>query len=107
MIQEEFKVIPFPNSTRHGSGNGGGDDMNSRVTRVETIIESQKQLIIDIHEDIRGIRADIQQFDKNTTGELRNVERRLVDKAEENHKWVIALIISSILVPILLSLVTK
>jgi len=86
-----------------GGGNGGGGDMNSRLTRLETMMESQLQLNRDIREEMRGIRSDIQ----NTNSELKNVERRFLDKVDENHKWVVALIISSILVPMLLALVAK
>ena len=88
--------------SKHGGGGGGGD-MNSRITRIETMMESQLQLNRDIREEMRGIRSDIQ----NTNSELKKVERRFLDKVDENHKWVIALIVSSILVPMLLALVAK
>ncbi|HGO4163079.1 TPA: hypothetical protein ACK1B7_004416 [Serratia marcescens] len=70
--------------------------MNERLTRIETVAANQEKLIDDIRLDMRGIRDDI-----------RGLERRIVDKMDENHKWVIGLIISSILVPLLIALVTK
>ncbi|MDU4126511.1 hypothetical protein [Pantoea sp.] len=87
----------------HGGGNGGGGDMNTRVTRIEAMMEAQLQLNRDIREEMRGIRSDI----KSTGSEFKNSERRLLDKIDENHKWVTGLIISSILIPLLIALVTK
>ncbi|CCK17719.1 hypothetical protein BN136_3729 [Cronobacter universalis NCTC 9529] len=34
-------------------------------------------------------------------------ERRLGDKIEENQKWLVGLIVSSIIVPLLIALITK
>ncbi|EMN3921296.1 hypothetical protein TUM17580_31830 [Citrobacter farmeri] len=79
-----------------GSGDGGGDDLAIRITKLEIIIENQQSLMKDIKEDMRGIRSDIQV-----------TERRLIDKIDENHKWVMGMIISSIIVPLLIALVTK
>lgn len=79
-----------------GGGDGGGGNMNERLTRIETVAANQEKLIDDIRLDMRGIRDDIH-----------GLERRIVDKMDENHKWVIGLIISSILVPLLIALVTK
>lgn len=87
---------PFAHTTEHGGTGGGGSDLDNRITRIETIIENQQQLMVDLRSDMRGIRSDIQ-----------GLERRLIDKADENHKWVIGLIISSILIPLLIALVTK
>ncbi|MDU6388651.1 MAG: hypothetical protein E6562_08675 [Pantoea sp.] len=87
----------------HGGGNGGGGDMNIRITRIEAMMEAQLQLNRDMRQEMRGIRSDIQ----SASSEFKNSERRLLDKIDENHKWVTALIISSILVPLLIALVTK
>lgn len=88
----------------HGGGNGGGGgDMSIRITRIEALMESQLQLNRDLREEMRGIRSDIQ----GVSSEFKNSERRLLDKIDENHKWVTALIVSSILVPLLIALVTK
>lgn len=70
--------------------------MNSRMTRIEVIAENQERLIEETRLELRGVRDDI-----------RNVERRIIDKMDENHKWVIGLIISSILIPLFVALVTK
>lgn len=80
----------------HSGGSGGGGDMNGRMTRIEVITEIQGKKIENTQTELRGIRDDIL-----------NVERRIIDKMDENHKWVIGLIISSILVPLFIALVTK
>ncbi|WNJ77787.1 hypothetical protein RJE46_14215 [Cedecea neteri] len=83
-------------SFEHGGGSGGGGDMNNRITRIEALLENHQQLAKDIRDDMRGIRSDVQ-----------GLERRLIDRMEENHKWVVGLIISSILIPLFIALVTK
>lgn len=92
-----------PPHTPTGSGNGGGSDMNSRMTRIETIAENQSKLISDIRNEMIAIRGD-----------MHGLERRIIDKmdenrdkASENQKWLIGLLISSILVPLFIALVTK
>ncbi|WP_130993767.1 hypothetical protein [Klebsiella variicola] len=71
-------------------------NMRERIVRVEPVLESHEKIMADIRADLRGIRTDIQ-----------NIEKRVVDKMDENHKWLVGLIISSILVPLLIALVTK
>lgn len=99
---------PFPNSEfapigieeseepAHGGGNGGGSDMNSRMTRIETIAANQEKLISETRKELIGIRGD-----------MHGMERRLADKMDENQKWLIALMISAILAPLFIALVTK
>lgn len=99
---------PFPNSEfapigiedseepAHGGGNGGGSDMNSRMTRIETIAANQEKLISETRQEMIGIRGD-----------MHGMERRLADKMDENQKWLIALMISAILAPLFIALVTK
>ncbi|EEC7403945.1 TPA: hypothetical protein HL349_13685 [Escherichia coli] len=77
--------------------------MNSRMTRIETIAENQSKLISDIRNEMIAIRGD-----------MHGLERRIIDKmdenrdkASENQKWLIGLLISSILVPLFIALVTK
>ncbi|EPJ3121805.1 hypothetical protein H4H29_003632 [Escherichia coli] len=99
---------PFPNSEfapigiedseepAHGGGSGGGSDMNSRMTRIETIAANQEKLISETRKELIGIRGD-----------MHGMERRLADKMDENQKWLIALMISAILAPLFIALVTK
>lgn len=99
---------PFPNSEfapigiedseepAHGGGYGGGSDMNSRMTRIETIAANQEKLISETRKELIGIRGD-----------MHGMERRLADKMDENQKWLIALMISAILAPLFIALVTK
>ena len=74
---------------RYGSGGGGDDELEKRVSRIETIIE-------DIRDDLKEIKSEIQSS-----------ERRLTTKINDDNKWVISLIVSSILIPLLIALVTK
>ncbi|HIC9029148.1 TPA: hypothetical protein ACW7Z2_000531 [Citrobacter freundii] len=80
----------------HGGGDGGGSDMNSRMTRIETIADNQEKLISETRKEMIGIRGD-----------MHGMERRLADKMDENQKWLIALMISAILAPLFIALVTK
>lgn len=79
-----------------GGGEGGGSGMNERMTRIETIAENQEKLISETRNEMIGIRSDIH-----------GLERRILDKMDENQKWLIALLISAILAPLFIALVTK
>ncbi|MFH2237318.1 hypothetical protein [Citrobacter freundii] len=83
------------NTTTSG-GDGGGSDMNGRMTRIETIANNHEKLISDTRQEMIGIRGD-----------MHGMERRLADKMDENQKWLIALMISAILAPLFIALVTK
>lgn len=77
-------------------GGGGGGDMHDRITRIETVAENQEKLISDTRADLRGIRSD-----------MKSMENRIVDKMDENQKWLVGLLVSAILVPLFIALVTK
>ncbi|MFG0516895.1 hemolysin XhlA [Kluyvera intermedia] len=51
-IESEIKA---PHTNRHGSGNGGGDDMQGRVARLEADIEYIKRDIAEVKTDIKAI----------------------------------------------------
>lgn len=70
--------------------------MNERIARLEAIEVTNSRLLSEIKQEISKNNASIT-----------NLERRVIDKVDENQKWLVALIISSILVPLLLALVTK
>ncbi|QGU13018.1 hypothetical protein GNG26_10115 [Leclercia sp. J807] len=70
--------------------------MNERMTRIETIAENQEKLISETRNEMIGIRGD-----------MHGLERRIIDKMDENQKWLIALLISAILAPLFIALVTK
>ncbi|URR14348.1 hypothetical protein LT980_07080 [Citrobacter portucalensis] len=97
-----------PHYTAHGGGNGGGgESMNNRVTRLETVYEQQQKTLMEIRDDLRSMRNDVISFERSSKGDSKELERRLIDKMDENHKWVMGLIISSIIVPLLVALLTK
>jgi len=85
-----------PAAPSHGGGDGGGSDMSSRITRIETIAVNHEKLISETRKEMIGIRGD-----------MHGMERRLADKMDENQKWLIALMISAILAPLFIALVTK
>jgi hypothetical protein len=40
-------------------------------------------------------------------GDIKSMENRIVDKMDENQKWLVGLLVSAILVPLFIALVTK
>lgn len=42
----------------HGDGNGGGDDMQARVAKLESDVEHIKNSLKEIKEDVREIKRD-------------------------------------------------
>ena len=88
-------MADYPRFNGRGGG-GGGVDMHDRLTRIETVAENQEKLISDTRADLRGIRSD-----------MKSMENRIVDKMDENQKWLVGLLVSAILVPLFIALVTK
>lgn len=88
-------MADYPKFKNRGGGGGGGD-MNDRITRIETVAENQEKLISETRADLRGIRSD-----------MKSMENRIVDKMDENQKWLVGLLVSAILVPLFIALVTK
>ncbi|WP_046688428.1 hypothetical protein [Serratia ureilytica] len=70
--------------------------MNDRIARIEAVAENQEKLISETRAELRGIRSD-----------MKATENRIVDKMDENQKWLVGLLISAILVPLFIALVTK
>lgn len=91
----------------HGDGGSGGGSMDNRVTRLETVYEQQQKTLMEIRDDLRSMRNDVISFERSSRGDSKELERRLIDRIDENHKWVMGLIISSIIVPLLVALLTK
>lgn len=88
-------LADYPRFNSRGGGGGGGD-MHDRITRIEAVAENQEKLISDTRADLRGIRSD-----------MKSMENRIVDKMDENQKWLVGLLVSAILVPLFIALVTK
>lgn len=88
-------MADYPRFNGRGGGGGGGD-MHDRITRIEAVAENQEKLISDTRADLRGIRSD-----------MKSMENRIVDKIDENQKWLVGLLVSAILVPLFIALVTK
>lgn len=43
---------------KHGGGNGGGDDMQARVAKLESDVEHMKNTLKEIKDDVREIKRD-------------------------------------------------
>ncbi|EKN4724145.1 hypothetical protein GNO67_004261 [Yersinia enterocolitica] len=70
--------------------------MRERVARLEAIDERNTQTFSEI-------KSELKSLNQNVGG----IERRIIDKMDENQKWLVGLLVSSILVPLLIALVTK
>ncbi|HBR2823412.1 hemolysin XhlA family protein [Klebsiella pneumoniae] len=70
--------------------------MKEIMTRIDMVAENQEKLIADTRSDLRGIRSD-----------MKSMENRIIDKMDENQKWLVGLLVSAILVPLFIALVTK
>ena len=88
-------MADYPKFKNRGGGGGGGD-MNDRITRIEAVAENQEKLISETRTDLRGISSD-----------MKSMENRIIDKMDENQKWLVGLLVSAILVPLFIALVTK
>jgi len=73
-----------------------GRIMNDKIIKVESVLDSHEKLMAEIRSELKAIRSDM----------LHN-QNRIVDKIDENQKWLVAMIVSSILIPLLIALVTK
>ncbi|EPM0074491.1 hemolysin XhlA family protein [Citrobacter freundii] len=59
VANEEFSV----HNLKHGNGNGGGDDMQSRVARLESDVEYIKRDIAEIKSDIKSIDSRLSEIE--------------------------------------------
>ncbi|EMW2143356.1 hypothetical protein AAEQ23_002614 [Enterobacter hormaechei] len=53
--------------------------------------------------NIRGIESELKSINQN----LSSMENRFIDKIDDNQKWLVGLLVSAILVPLFIALVTK
>lgn len=92
-------MADYPKYKWHGGGNGGdGGDMytHERLARLEAIDELRERNIQNIESELKSINHN-----------LASMEKRFIDKADENQKWLVGLLVSAILVPLFIALVTK
>lgn len=73
-----------------------GEKMNNKINGVVDVGEKQESPTPGEPAELGGIGADI-----------KSMENRIVDKMDENQKWLIGLLVSAILVPLFIALVTK
>ncbi|EAB6961515.1 hypothetical protein LDU59_003899 [Salmonella enterica] len=92
--------IYFGDFPKHGGGGSGGDggDMytRERLARLEATDELRER-------NIRGIESELKSINQN----LSSMEKRFIDKIDDNQKWLVGLLVSAILVPLFIALVTK
>nr|EKY0739966.1 hypothetical protein [Citrobacter koseri] len=92
--------IYFGDFPKHGGGGSGGDggDMytRERLARLEATDELRER-------NIRGIEFELKSINQN----LSSMEKRFIDKIDDNQKWLVGLLVSAILVPLFIALVTK
>ncbi|ENV9112830.1 hypothetical protein ACFK61_002123 [Enterobacter hormaechei] len=96
-MDDNIHFVDFP---KHGGGGSGGDggDMytRERLARLEATDELRER-------NIRGIESELKSINQN----LSSMEKRFIDKIDDNQKWLVGLLVSAILVPLLIALVTK
>lgn len=93
-------LADLPRYQWHGGGGNGGDggDMytRERLARLEATDDLRER-------NIRGIESELKSINQN----LASMEKRFIDKADDNQKWLVGLLVSAILVPLFIALVTK
>lgn len=67
-----------------------------RLARLEATYELRER-------NIRGIESELKSINQN----LSSMEKRFIDKIDDNQKWLVGLLVSAILVPLFIALVTK
>ncbi|MEB0960543.1 hypothetical protein VC895_11210 [Citrobacter freundii] len=96
-MDDNIHFVDFP---KHGGGGSGGDggDMytRERLARLEATDELRER-------NIRGIESELKSINQN----LSSMENRFIDKIDDNQKWLVGLLVSAILVPLFIALVTK
>lgn len=73
-----------------------GEKMNNKINGIVDVGEKQEGPTPGEPAELGGIGGDI-----------KSMENRIVDKMDENQKWLIGLLVSAILVPLFIALVTK
>ena len=93
-MDDNIHVVDFP---KHGGGGDGGDMYTrERLARLEATDELRER-------NIRGIESELKSINQN----LSSMEKRFIDKIDDNQKWLVGLLVSAILVPLFIALVTK
>ncbi len=73
-----------------------GEKMNNKINGIVDVGEKQESPTPGEPAELGGIGGDI-----------KSMENRIVDKMDENQKWLVGLLVSAILVPLFIALVTK
>ncbi|EGZ4376400.1 hypothetical protein AA129_003147 [Salmonella enterica subsp. enterica serovar Lexington] len=93
--------IYFGDFPKHGGGGGSGGDGGDMYTRERLArLEATDGLR---ERNIRGIESELKSINQN----LSSMEKRFIDKIDDNQKWLVGLLVSAILVPLFIALVTK
>lgn len=96
-MDDNIHFVDFPKHGGGGSGSDGGDMYTrERLARLEATDELRER-------NIRGIESELKSINQN----LSSMEKRFIDKIDDNQKWLVGLLVSAILVPLFIALVTK
>jgi archaellum component FlaC len=76
--------------TVDGGGNGGGDDMEVRIAKLEVSVEHIESDISEIKSDIREIRAE----NKSDFQYLNSRIDRLSDKIDTHIYWFVGILVA-------------
>lgn len=60
---QEDSNVTWGNWPQHGNGNGGGDDMQSRVAKLEADVEYIKRDISEIKSDVKAIDSRLTKIE--------------------------------------------
>lgn len=82
---EDVDFIPHTES--HDGGNGGGDDMQARVAKLESDVEHIKSTLKEIKEDVREIKRDARTDFRLLFGALITVALGLAGLMAKGFNW--------------------
>ncbi|ERT11313.1 hypothetical protein [Photorhabdus temperata] len=75
-------------SFKHGSGNGGGGDMEARVARLESDVEHIKKSIDEVKTDVREMRKDARSDFRLLFGAIIAVALGLAGLMAKGFHWI-------------------
>lgn len=101
-------LVPFPRF-KNGGGGGDGGDMytRERIARLEATDELRERNMRGVESELKNISQKMDNMETRLVDKLGALDTRFRDKADENQKWLVALLVSAILVPLFMALVTK
>ncbi|WP_245163470.1 hypothetical protein [Buttiauxella gaviniae] len=78
-----------------------------RIARLEATDELRERNMRGVESELKNISQKMDNMETRLVDKLGAMDTRFRDKADENQKWLVALLVSAILVPLFMALVTK